>query len=249
MRHPVLLAAILTVAAPLSACGYSVFDAAEDMQGGGFEGGKAITAAVQSIDAFTAIEAIGPDTVVLVTGDTFSIKAEGNGDAIKTLRFKIDGPTIMIGRSKGKWYGDSAKGVTITITAPKISSVSLIGSGDFKGDKLSGDKVVIDLAGSGNIHVADISAPTVEGNVAGSGDIKVAGKVAKADWSIAGSGNVDAASIVSEDVKASIAGSGDVRVNATKTVNADIAGSGDVYVTGGATCSKSVVGSGKVTCG
>lgn len=249
MRHPVFLAATLAIAVPLSACGYSVFDAADDMQNSSFEGGKAITTAVQSTEAFTQVEAMGPDNVVLVTGDTFSIKAEGNAEAIQTLRFKMDGPTIQIGRNKGKWFGDSGKGVTITITAPVVSSVSLAGSGDFKGDKLSGDKVVIDLAGSGNVDIADITAPSVEGNVAGSGDIKVAGKVNKAEWSIAGSGNVDASSIVSEDVEVSIAGSGDIRVNATKTVDASIAGSGDVTVTGGAKCSKSVIGSGKVTCG
>ena len=249
MRHPVFFTAILAATIPLSACGYSVFDAAEDVQSGGFEGGTAITTAVQSTSAFTEVEAMGPDNVVLVTGDTFSIKAEGNAEAIKTLRFKMDGSAIQIGRNKGKWFGDSGKGVTITITAPRVSSVSLAGSGDFKGDKLSGDKVVIDLAGSGNVEVADITAPDVEGNVAGSGNIKVAGKAVKAEWSIAGSGNVDASFIVSEDVEVSIAGSGDVLTNATKTADVSIAGSGDVTVTGGAKCTKSVIGSGKVICG
>ena len=249
MRHSAFLAVIVAATIPLSACGYSVFDAAEDIQSGGFEGGKAITTAVQSTEAFTEVEAMGPDNVVLVTGDTFSIKAEGNAEAIKTLRFKMDGAAIQIGRNKGKWMGDSAKGVTITITAPKISSVSLAGSGDFNGDRLSGDKVVIDLAGSGNVDVADITAPDVEGNIAGSGNIKVVGKAAKAEWSTAGSGSVDASFIVSDDVKVSIAGSGDVRVNATKAVDVSIAGSGDVTVTGGAKCTKSVIGSGKVSCG
>jgi hypothetical protein len=248
MRHSFFLAATIAFALPLSACGYSVFDAAEDIQSGGFEGGKAITTSVQSTDAYTEVEALGPDTIVLVTGDTFSIKAEGNAEAIKTLRYKIDGSAIQIGRTKGKWFGESAKGVTITITAPKVSAVSLAGSGDFKGDKLSGDKVVIDLAGSGNVDIAAITAPAVEGNVAGSGNIKASGKAAKAEWSIAGSGNVDAAAITSDDVEVSIAGSGDVLVDATKTVDASIAGSGDVNVTGGAKCTKSVMGSGKVTC-
>ena len=248
MRRSALFAAICAASLSLSACGYSVFDAAEDIQSGGFEGGTAITTAAQTTGAFTQVEAMGPDNVVFVTGNTFSIKAEGNAEAIKTLRYKIDGSAIQIGRNKGKWMGESAKGVTITITAPTVSSVSLAGSGDFKGDKLSGDKVTIDLAGSGNVVVADITAAAVEGNVAGSGDIKGTGRVAKAEWSIAGSGNVDASAIVSEDVEVSIAGSGDVLANATKAVDVSIAGSGDVTVTGGAKCTKSVIGSGKVTC-
>lgn len=248
MRRSALFLALGAASLSLSACGYSVFDAAEDIQSGGFEGGTAITTAVQTTSAFTQVEAMGPDTVVFVTGDTFSIKAEGNAEAIKTLRYKMDGAAIQIGRNKGKWLGDSAKGVTITITAPKVSSVSLAGSGDFNGDRLSGDKVTIDLAGSGNVVVADITAAAVEGNVAGSGDMKGAGKAAKAEWSIAGSGNVDASAVVSEDVEVSIAGSGDVLANASKTADVSIAGSGDVTVTGGAKCTKSVIGSGKVTC-
>lgn len=249
MRKASIFATIFLVAAPLSGCGYSVFDAAEDVQGNGFDGGKAVTATAQTTQAFTAIEAYGPDNIILVSGDSFSIKAEGNAEAIKALRFKIDGNAIQIGRTKGKWFGESAKGVTITVTAPKISSLELAGSGNFQGDKLSGDTVSIDLAGSGSADIAAIDAQAIKGNLAGSGNIKAAGRAAKADWSIAGSGDVDASSVISEMVKVSIAGSGDVRANATKTLDADIAGSGDVTVTGGAKCTKSVIGSGEVICG
>lgn len=249
MRKAIMIAAVIATTPTLSACGYSVFDAAEDIQNGGMDGGKPVTASVQTTAAFTAVEAFGPDNIVFVTGDSFSIKAEGNAEAIKTLRFKVEGDAIQIGRTKGKWFGDGAKPVTITITAPKVSAVALAGSGDFKADKLSGDKVVVDLAGSGNADIADIAATSVEGNIAGSGDIKAMGKVAKAEWSIAGSGNVDAVGVTSEDVEVSVAGSGDVRANASKTVDASIAGSGDVIMTGGAKCTKSVIGSGKVTCG
>ena len=249
MRHSAFIAAILAATIPLSACGYSVFDAADDMQDGGFEGGTAITTAEQSTDAFTEVEAMGPDTVVLVTGDTFSIKAQGNAEAIKTLRYKMDGTAIQIGRNKGKWFGDSAKGVTITITAPKVSSVSLAGSGDFSADAMTGDKIELELAGSGDVSVAAITGKSLEGGIAGSGTIRVAGKVEHSKYDVAGSGNIDATKLASTDADVSIAGSGDVALTATGKVSADIAGSGDVTVTGGAKCSKSVIGSGKVNCG
>jgi Putative auto-transporter adhesin, head GIN domain len=244
-----LIALTLAAALPLSACGYSVFDAAEDIEGSGFEGGKPITTSFQTTAAFTAIEASGPDNIVLVTGDSFSIKAEGNAEAIKTLRFKIVDGTVEIGRTKGKWWGDSAKSATITITAPKISSVSLSGSGNFNGDRLSGDKVAFDLAGSGNLTVADVQSPMMEGSIAGSGDVKLAGKAAKADWSVAGSGDIDAASLISDTAEVSIAGSGNVRLNVSQSVDASIAGSGNVQVSGGAKCTKSIIGSGSLNCG
>jgi hypothetical protein len=247
LKHS-LIALALAASIPLSACGYSVFDAAEDVQGGGMSDGKLITNSKQTTDAFTAIEAAGPDNIVFVTGDSFSIKAEGNAEAIETLRFKVEDGAIQIGRKKGKWWGDRGKAVTITVTAPKISSVSLAGSGNFKGDKLSGEKVVLDIAGSGSATVGDVQSPVLEGNLAGSGDVKLSGRAARADWSIAGSGDVDAASLVSETAEVSVAGSGTVRLNATKEVDASIAGSGNVDVSGGATCKKSIMGSGSLSC-
>lgn len=248
MRHSAFLAAILAATIPLSACGYSVFDAAEDISSGGFEGGTAITTAVQSTQAFTEVEAIGPDNVLLVTGDTFSIKAEGNSEAIKTLRYKIDGSSIVIGRNKGKWMGDSAKGVTITITAPMVSKVSLIGSGNFTADAITGDSIALEIAGSGNVTVAAVTGKSLEGGIAGSGTIRVAGKVERSKFDVAGSGNIDATKLASTDADVSIAGSGDVNLTATGKVSADIGGSGDVSVTGGAKCSSSIGGSGKVNC-
>ena len=74
MRHPAFLAAILAATIPLSACGYSVFDAAEDISSAGFEGGTAITTAVQSTQAFTEVEAIGPDNVLLSLATHFRSK-------------------------------------------------------------------------------------------------------------------------------------------------------------------------------
>jgi Putative auto-transporter adhesin, head GIN domain len=247
MKIPSFALVPLTALA-LSGCGYSVFDAAEAMQDEAFADGKSITTEEQRTEKFAAINVAGPDNVMFATGDSWSIKAEGNSKAVATLRFKVKDGALYIGREKGSWYGESGKAVTITVTAPSISSVSLAGSGNFRGDKLSGDKVSVDLAGSGNVDIADVQSPVLKGEVAGSGDMKLAGKSAKASYSVAGSGDIDAAAVSSEAVDVSVAGSGNANVSASKSVEASIAGSGDVNATGGAKCTSSVVGSGKLNC-
>ena len=235
----------------LSACGYSVFDAAEDIKDGGggeFKNGKTITSEAATTGAFSKLEAVGPDNIVFTTGDSFQISATGDADALKHLRYKVKDGTIMIGRDKNKFWNKGGKGVTITVTAPKLTQASLAGSGDFTADRMSGDKVEIELAGSGNLSVGDITAKGVETSIAGSGGAKLAGKVERAEYEIAGSGSIDAVRLASTNADVSIAGSGNVDLTATGKVDASIAGSGNINVSGGAKCSSSTMGSGSINC-
>lgn len=235
----------------LTACGYSVSDAVDDIQnsdGSAFEDGKTISTMLATTGAFTEVKALGPDNIVFATGDAFTIKAEGNAKAIATLRYKLEDGTIKIGRTKGNWFGDESEGVTITITAPKLSAASLAGSGNFTADKMVGDTVKVKIAGSGSLNVAEVAAKTLETKIAGSGDAIIAGTAENMDLSVAGSGTINAQKLTATNAEVSIAGSGDVSINATGKVEAKVAGSGDINVTGGATCTSKSMGSGNINC-
>lgn len=249
MRKTFLIIPLIALSLP--ACGYSVSDAVEEVQshdGNGFADGKSITTTAAATGSFAKVKALGPDNIVFVTGATFSIKAEGNAKAIDTLRFKIKDNTILIGREKGKWFGDEGKGVTITITAPTLSEASLAGSGDFTADKMTGDNVEVKIAGSGSLKVAAVDAQKLHTKIAGSGDAMIAGTAANVDFAVLGSGSIDAQKLTTTDAEVSIAGSGDVRLNATGQVEAKVAGSGDINVTGGAKCTSKSMGSGSISC-
>jgi hypothetical protein len=210
--------------------------------------GKPITTSASTTAEFSEIEGIGPDNIVFVTGDAFSIKATGDADAIKKLRYAMDNGTIIIGREKSKWWGNDSKSVTITVTAPSLVAATLAGSGDFTADKMVGDKISVALAGSGNAKVSEVTGKRFKAQIAGSGSVNVAGTVETVAIDVAGSGTIDAAKLASTDADVDIAGSGDVKLMAKGTVKADIAGSGDIIVTGGAKCTSSIAGSGKLNC-
>lgn len=249
MRKALCLLPLLVLS--LSACGETVSEAVKDIKatdGNGFADGKSVSTAAATTDPYEAVKALGPDNIIFVTGDAFTIKAEGNAKAVATLRYKIEDDAIVIGRVKGKWFGEEGKGVTVTITAPTLNSASLAGSGDFTADRMTGDDVEVKIAGSGSLNVANIDAKKLETKIAGSGDAVVSGKVERADFSVLGSGSVDAQKLTATDADVSIAGSGDVRLNATGKVKAKVAGSGDINVTGGATCDSKTMGSGNISC-
>lgn len=249
MKTPFFLLSIAALS--LSACGYSVADAVEDIkgnEGSGFADGKSISTNAATTSSFTKVKALGPDNIIFVTGDAFSIKAEGNAKAIATLRYKVEDGAIIIGRTKGSWFGDEGESVTVTITAPTLSAASLAGSGDFTADKMTGDEVSVKIAGSGNLNVAEVSGKKLESKIAGSGDAIIAGKVDNADFAILGSGNINAQKLSATDAEVSVAGSGDVTLTATGTVEAKVAGSGNIDVAGGAKCTSKSMGSGTISC-
>jgi Putative auto-transporter adhesin, head GIN domain len=210
--------------------------------------GKTISTTSATTGSFTKVEAVGPDNIVYVTGEAFSIKAEGDAGAIAKLRYAMDNGTIIIGREKGKWWGKDSQSVTVTITAPALTTASLIGSGDFTADRMAGDEVSVKIAGSGSLTVADVAAKKLESQITGSGDAVISGKVDIADFNVLGSGSIDAAKLIATNAEVSIAGSGDVSINATGKVEAKVAGSGDINVAGGAKCSSKSMGSGSVNC-
>lgn len=249
MRKSFFLLPILALS--ISACGESVTEAVKDIsvtESGGFTDGKSISTTAAATDAFTAVKALGPDAIVFATSDTFTIKAEANAKALATLRYKIDGDAISIGREKGSWFGKEGQGVTITLTGPTLTAASLAGSGDFTADTMTGDEVDVKIAGSGSMKVANVQAKKLTTKIAGSGDAVISGKASMADFSVVGSGSVDAQKLMATDAEVSIAGSGDVRVNATGKVKANVAGSGNVSVTGGASCDSKSIGSGSISC-
>ncbi len=242
-RVPLMLAMAAMV--PLSACNgeYNV-----DM-----DDGKTLEALGPVDASISKLVLAGPDDVVMLVGDKPSITVAGDADAIKSLRFKVEGDTLSVARTgKVKWSDD--KKATVTITMPALNNFVLAGSGkadlaSLTGDAKDGGKAEIVLAGSGSATVAGIDAAQFDLTIAGSGDADLAGKAAKADMTIAGSGVVRGAGFKVDAAEVSVAGSGSLDFESDGAVEISVLGSGSVNVRGAATCTVDKSGSGSVNCG
>ena len=235
----------------LSACGYSVLDAAEDISNAssnGMEDGEKVTTKAATIGNFATLASVGPDNITFNAAESFTISATGDADVVSKLRYVLKDGKLVIGREDESWMDYKGGVANITVSAPTLDKISMVGSGDLTAPTLDNDALKISVAGSGNVDVKALKASSVKGSVAGSGNISLAGTADNAKFSIAGSGNVKATQLKSKTAKASIAGSGDIDLFASETVKASLVGSGDVNVTGGAKCKSSSVGSGELNC-
>jgi hypothetical protein len=103
---------------------------------------------------------------------------------------------------------DDASDVTIELTAPKVRSFGINGSGkldirDYRQDEL-------------NLHVS------------GDGNVSAAGAAKTVNLVISGSGGADLANLASDGADVNISGSGNARVGPKTWAKLDISGSGDV---------------------
>ena len=177
----------------------------------------------RTLGAFHALRLAVPADVVVVQGPAPAVVLRGDDNLLALLETRVEGDALVI-EMDGSYR--SKLGLDLRVTTPRLSSVSISGSGDVRVEGLDGESFGI--------------------SVAGSGDVTAAGRVDKLDASISGSGDLFLFELQAADASVSIAGSGDVRVSASSSLDVSIAGSGDVKYRGDPRLSLSVAGSGRV---
>lgn len=246
VRKPILIAAMIASAAALSSCGAS---ASADAAASATDPGAVETRIFTAAD-FTAITAAGPDRVIIRRGDAFMVSARGRAGLLDRLTVRVDGTNLRLGREDGISYRDTERLGTavITITLPRLTAMTLAGSGEMQAERLDGGAGALTLAGSGDLLVSDMVVDSLNVRLAGSGNLTIAGRARSADVSVAGSGDISGITFGADTADVSIAGSGNVRMQVTGAADVSVVGSGDVTLTGGARCTTTRRGSGDVTC-
>lgn len=228
----------LALGTSLSGCAYIIDDLTEVE-------GVALAELDTGGDAPTHIRLNGPDDIIITTGDTWSVTAEGDGGATEALRFDLDGDRLAIARDSDVFDGRGSAIVRITMPAP--NELTIAGSGSITSEEMA-SAAVIDIKGSGDISIGSITADELEIDIKGSGGVTASGSAKRLEIDIKGRGDVALEELKADDAEIDIKGSGNVRFASDGTVNADIKGSGDIVVTGDAKCSMDKKGSGSLTC-
>lgn len=193
----------------------------------------------------TGLVLAGPDRVTVVDGDTLRITVSGDPAAVEALRFTLDGDTIGIMRKKDGPKGDAQ--ALVTVTMPRLETITLAGSGRIDAPTLAGDAEVT-IAGSGVLETKAVQSQELDVTIAGSGTYRAAGKAASLDLTIAGSGTAEMAGLAADKADVTIAGSGTAAFASDGTVEAMVMGSGTVTVSGKAKCTIKSMGSGTLRC-
>lgn len=218
--------------------------------GSGITGSGKVATETRSVGEFHGVSANGSIDLIVRQGPQAPVEVKADDNLLPIIETVVEsgrnGPVLVVRTKKGQSYNTRSP-VVVTVTIPKLTVVSVAGSGDARIEPFTTSGTTrLSVAGSGSIDMANLSADEIAASIAGSGDIGGAGKAGRLEISIAGSGDVKLGGLRADEVKVGISGSGDAEVQAHKTLEVRIAGSGDVVYSGDAMVKSSVAGSGSV---
>ncbi len=203
----------------------------------------------RSVAEFQAIALSASMDLSVRQGASQSLQVQADDNLLPLLETVVEnnsrGATLVVRWKSGQSIYHRSK-VKLTVVMPKLTDLSVSGSGDALVQSFSTPSLQVAVTGSGDVRLPGLSTDDFGVRISGSGDVSADGKAVKLKVRIAGSGDVRFKDLVADDVAITIAGSGDAAVNAQKTLDVSIAGSGDVVYSGNATVKKSVAGSGSV---
>lgn len=202
------------------------------------------------VSNFKGVSAGGSLDVKITMGNKESLRLEGEKDAIADITTEvIDG--ILVIKSKTKWndwarkYGRTK--ITVYITAKKISSLAMSGSGNMDVENtINSPDLTTALSGSGSLN-ATANVKSLSSAVSGSGNATLSGKTENLNLTISGSGNFRGKNLAANKASVQVSGSADVQVNAISTLEAVISGSGSINYSGNPTVKKTIIGSGSIS--
>lgn len=214
----------------------------------GDDDGPRTVRTLANLKGFDGIALVGADHVVVTQARNFSVRTEGDPEALARLRLYVSGGMLHVERARSiSWFG-SGKAATIRVALPRLSHVELVGSGDMTVARLDGPSVKASLTGSGDLSISDMTADQVELAMSGSGDLSAAGHAKAVTLSQTGSGDLRAGRLDAGSASIKLVGSGDVYALVHGKANVSILGSGDAHVAGTKECAVSKLGSGEAHC-
>ena len=193
-----------------------------------------------AVGYFSKVSLGGSADVKFVQGSKNSARIVGAKRLVDNLEVNVKGETLVIsmkGDGGGIFYGNFFQngveyGVTVYVSSPDLTDISVRGSGDFCMDSnLDTDALTVSVVGSGDVEMRKVVCDRASFMQKGSGDVKVQSvDCASAVLDITGSGDMDMKLLKANTAEMKLRGSGDLEasLNGVTSTTASVLGSGDI---------------------
>ena len=116
--------------------------------------------------------------------------------------------------------------VVVDVYCQVLTSVSIFGSGDFKGiDHITSSTFAVEVTGAGDF-TGTVKCDNFSAKISGAGDIRISGTSENADITVAGAGDFRGRSFDTKNATVNINGAGDARISVTDNLKARVSGAG-----------------------
>lgn len=197
----------------------------------------------RSISDVTEVRLQTSGNLTVAVGDEPSLTVTAGKNVLDHLTSKVSGDTLVLD-TDGSWGNHGA--IDYTLTLPRLTDLTVAGSGDVRGQIASGETLSVTIKGSGDVRLDEVDAAELRVSISGSGDVELEGSASLQDVEIKGSGDYDGLTLDSREAVVDVAGSGNVEVRVSERLDATIAGSGSIRYEGDPQVNSTTRGSGSI---
>jgi len=183
----------------------------------------------RDIASFTGLHNSISAQVVVVRGDKYQVKIEGESNIIEALSTEVKDGALQIG-FPGFRDIRMTRRLHITVTTPgELSEVANSGSGGIRADDVfKSSSMRVRNSGSGVIAIG-LNADQLDLALSGSGKIEVKGRAKQLTCNISGSGHIRGNDLsVEEHSQIHVSGSGSCTITTNGVIDGRISGSGGI---------------------
>lgn len=178
----------------------------------------------KALDRYTKIDFEGGGNIVLIQGDSHSLKIEASQSVLEKIVVKQDGETLQVGFTGKLWQLSTIDELTFIFTFESLSEFDLEGGATIQAEGLTSDALELDFEGGFSADLGLLDLQTLNVSIEGGGKFSAKGQVNTQNIKIAGAGTYQMAEVESQDVTIKIEGAGNAEVWAKNTLNMNLEG-------------------------
>lgn len=182
--------------------------------------------------SFTGVESDAEFNVRIEYAPTTSVEVTSDENLLDYIETTISNGKLYI-RSNHDGCLEYSAATQVVVKSPRLTNVTLGGSGNIDVSNFSSEYFAATHAGSGDIILRDLSVSgDIDVNLVGSGNVWLKGRASKSVFELSGSGNIDGEALRVYQCSVNLSGSGNIHTYVYDELKVTLTGSGYVYYYG-----------------
>jgi len=208
-----------------------------EMLGGCVRGSGNTVAQPRNLMPFTSVEATGPITVYVTSGEASAVTVEAEDNIAGLVKARVEGDRLILGVDEKSCVLEM-KPINVKVSARRINALSAAASAHILTEnELNADELRLTASESGRID-ASAKAAKVRTSATSAGAVNVGGSASSHEAYAASKGRITGYNLLADDADATAETSGYVEAYAAKTLKARAETGGIVRHRGGAEVGK-----------
>jgi len=199
----------------------------------------------RTVGPVTEVSLSGTGNLTIREGDTPSLSITADDNILPLIETETSGKKLTIHPKSDVTLRPNSP-INYTLTVPRLEKLSISGTGNATGERLTGENLTLKLSGAGNATLREVTCKTLTLSLSGAGNATLTGTAEKVTAKISGAGDIDAGAFKASAVDVQVSGAGNASVWATEELKVRVSGAGDVKYRGSPKIDQKVSGAGSV---